>query len=69
MQLSISITAGPDDTVGDPNEIAQTVLDALDLDPEKDHVSVILMPQPVQGMVGTPPPPPPAPEPPSAPTG
>ena len=58
MQISVSITAGPDEDVGEPEEIAQKVLDALDGDPDVDLCTAYVTTAPAQGQVGTPPPPP-----------
>jgi hypothetical protein len=58
MQISVSITPGPDDTLPEPDEIAQRVLTVLDGDEGVDHCTVYLVQQPVVGQVGAPPSPP-----------
>ena len=55
MQISVSITAGPDEDVGEPEEIAQKVLDALDGDPDVDLCTVFVTAPPVQGNGWNPP--------------
>jgi hypothetical protein len=66
MQITVSITVGPDEDVGSPDEIAQKVLAALDGDPDSDLCTAYVTTPPAQGTAGTAPPPPEPP--PTAPT-
>jgi hypothetical protein len=54
MQISVTITADPDDDLPEPTEIARLVLGALGGDEEADHVSVSVATTPSTGEAGTP---------------
>jgi len=61
MQVNISITLGPNDTLSmTPDQVAQAVLDGLNGDSSKDVVTSFIQQQPESGSAGVTPPTPPA---------